>query len=370
MLTWLEIDTQAIKHNLKEFRRHLGRKILLMPVIKANAYGHGFLGVAKLLDQSREVDRLCVVSLDEALKLIKNKITKPVLILSFYDLEIKKLLPAVKNEIIFPLYNLEQAKILNAVGERAGKIVKVHLKVDTGAARIGLAPGEVIKFVNQIKKYRHIKITGLFSHFASSEDDRGYTLRQIKVFNKIYRDLRQTGINIKEQHLACSAASLLYPTANFNAVRLGLSLYGLYPNPKSKTKIKLRPALSWYAKIVQIKQIPKGARIGYGGTFITTKPTTLAVIPVGYFDGYDRRFSNKAQVLIKGQKCPIRGRICMNLSMMDITGLKGVKQGDKAVLIGQIKLNSVSVDNLAKIARTINYEIVDRINPLLPRIYI
>ncbi len=367
MLTWLEINKKAIEHNLCAFRRLIGRSALLMPVVKANAYGHGFLEVAKICDESGEADRIRVVNLDEALALLDAGIKKPIMILSFYELDKAKITRAIKNKIIFPLYSLEQAKFLNAVGERVGKKAIMHLKVDTGAARIGILPGDAVNFYQKIKLFKNLNIEGLFSHFASSEEDREYTDKQYKLFNKVATDLEQAGCKFKIRHMACSAASVVYPDSQFNAVRLGLGLYGLYPAQSVKDKLKLKPVLSWKTKIIQIKTLPAGAKVGYGGTFVTKKPTKLAILPTGYFDGYDRRFSNTAQVVVHGVKCPVRGRICMNLTMVDVSGVLNIQIGDEVVLLGKMGKNEISADYLAKLAKTINYEIVSRINPLLPR---
>ena len=233
---------------------------------------------------------------------------------------------------------------------------------------MGVLPDEAVEFMAQIKKYKFLDIEGIFSHFASSEDDVVYTQKQHQIFDKTIQELTADGWKIPLKHMACSAASLVYPEANFNAVRLGLGLYGLYPNNDLKRLINLKPVLSWQTSVIQLKTLKTGSKIGYGSTFITSRPTKLAILPVGYFDGYDRRFSNEAEVIIRGARCPVRGRICMNLTMVDISGIPGVKVGDKATLLGSIGRVKVSADELAVIAGTINYEIVDRINPLLPRI--
>jgi len=368
MYTWLEISEKAIEHNLKQFRKVIGPDRLLMPVIKANAYGHGFLGIAQICAKSALVDRLCVVNDEEALELLKHGIKKPIMILSFYELEIKKALQLAKNGVIFPLFTLEQAKFLDRVGEEAKKLIKVHLKIDTGASRVGIMPSEIKKFLKSISFAENLEIEGIWSHFASSEDDPAFTKKQYDIFNQAVKTLRQEGINPPLRHMSCSAASVLFSLQNFNAIRLGLGLYGLHPSPKTKSKIQLKPALSWNTKIVQVKKISVHTKIGYGGTFITTRSTKIAILPVGYWDGYDRRFSNNAFVLIKGKKCPVRGRICMNLTIIDVTAVPGVKAGDKVTLIGQDKKESITAEDLAKWAKTINYEIIDRINPLLPRV--
>ncbi|HSR88965.1 MAG TPA: alanine racemase [Candidatus Udaeobacter sp.] len=367
MLTWLEIDSQAIKHNLRQFKKTIGQKIMLMPVIKANAYGHGFLNIAKICHSSSEADRICVVSLDEALELIKNKLTrKPIMILSFFDQDEKKLALAIKNNIIFPLYSLENARLFNKIGERLNKKIKVHLKIDTGASRLGIMPDEAINFVNEIKKYKKIELEGIWSHFASSEDDFIYTKNQHEIFRSVCKNLEDNGVIIPIKHIACSAAIINHKFAHENAARLGLSLYGLHAT-KNKTDINLKPALSWFTKVIQVKTVPAGVKVGYGGTYTTNRPTKIAILPIGYWDGFDRRLSNTGHVLIKDKFCPVLGRICMNVCMVDVTNLE-VKAGDKVTLIGQDKSKSISVDDLANWCQTINYEIVDRINPLLPRI--
>jgi alanine racemase len=210
----------------------------------------------------------------------------------------------------------------------------------------------------------------VWSHFASSETDPVYTKKQYQIFKMVVALLKQQGIDPPLKHMSCTAAAINFSLNNFNAIRLGLGLYGLYSSPESREKIKLLPALSWKTKIIQVKTLPANTRVGYGGTFKTWKPTKIAILPVGYWDGYDRRFSNNAFVLVRGKKCSVRGRICMNLIMVDVSEVLNVKVGDEVILIGKDKTEVISVDDLAKWAKTINYEIVDRINPLLPRIVI
>jgi alanine racemase len=367
MLTWLKIDAEAIKYNAKQFKKLIGPTVLLMPVIKANAYGHGFLKVAKILHEIKEVDRICVVNLDEAVELIKNKLTKkPIMILSFFDnQDTEKINFAIKNNIIFPLYDLKNAQVLGRAGERLQKKIKVHLKIDTGASRLGILPKDALDFVKALQKLKHLEIEGLWSHFASSESDRNYTKTQYKTLKSVDENLQNNGFNIQIKHIACSSAILNTKFTHENAVRLGLSLYGLYPN--KKRTIKLKPALSWYTTIIQTKNLPKGTKVGYGATFMTTKPTMIAILAIGYWDGYDRRLSNNGYVLINTKFCKILGRVCMNICMVDVTGLK-VKAGDRVTLVGQNGKHAISIDDLAQWCQTINYEIVDRINPTLPRL--
>lgn len=369
MFTWVEIKTEAIQHNLREFRKLIGSKRLLMPVIKSNAYGHGFLGVAKICEESREVDRICVVNDTEAELLLENNIKKPIFILSYFSLEKERCERLVCQKVIFPLYTLDQAKFLNKIGEQLKCSVRVHLKIDTGAARIGILPKELENFSQEIKKFNFLDIEGVWSHFASSENDEKYSKKQIKIFNKVLEILKKQGIVPPIKHMSCSAASVNLPLDDFNAIRLGLSLYGLQSSEKNKKKISLKPALSWYTKIVQIKNLPVGEKVGYGGTFITKKPTKLAIVPVGYYEGYDRKLSNTGEMLIKGNRCQVRGRVCMNLCMVDITAVKKIKVGDRVVILGDGGRHFVTAEELAKKVGTLNYEIISRINPVLPRIF-
>lgn len=366
MFTWVEIDSKAINYNLKQFRKIIGPNRLLMPVIKANAYGHGFLEIAKICSQNKVVDRICVVNSDEATFLIEMGIKKPIMILSFFVLDEKILLKLAKNKVIFPLFSLKQAKTLNKVGDRLNKKIKVHLKIDTGTSRIGVLPQDLKKFIQSIKYLKYLEIEGVWSHFASSEDDAQYTQKQYDNFQDALKILKNNRVEPRIKHMSCSAATVAFKLEGFNAIRLGLSLYGLHPAEQTRNKVQLKPALTWNTTIIQTKIVPTGTKIGYGNTYTTKKTSKLAIIPVGYYDGYDRRFSNQGQVLINGVKCPVRGRICMNLTIVDITGVEA-GEGDRVILIGKQKNNIITVDELAKIAQTINYEIVDRINPLIPR---
>lgn len=367
-LTWIEISQSAINYNLKQFRKLIGPKVLLMPVIKSNAYGHGFLEVAQILEQNKEVDRICVVSLEEAIKLIDFGLKKPIVILSFYELDRNLLKKAIQNKVIFTLYDLKQAQILNNIAKQIKKIVKIHLEIDTGVSRTGILPQQALNFIKQLTKYQYLELGGIWSHFASSEDNPKYTFYQLNKFKNLINNLEYHQIHIPLKHFACTASTILYKESILNGIRLGIGLYGLHDNKDIEQKIKLKPALSWYTTILQVKELPPKTKIGYGGTYTTKKKTRLAIIPVGYWDGYDRLFSNKAQVIIHNKKCPIRGRICMNLSMVDVSNVKGVKPGDKVILIGKSTNQEITANDLAQWANTINYEIVTRINPLISRI--
>lgn len=368
MLTWVEISQKAIEHNLMAFRRLVGRGTLLMPVIKSNAYGHGLLEVGAVLSKNKQVDRLCVVNLEEAIMLLSAKVKKTIIILGIYEHDEQKIKIAIKAGVVFPLYTLEQAKMLERVGESIRKKVFVHIKLDAGASRIGVLPHEAAAFIKQVSAFSHIVIEGLWSHFSSSESSALVTKEQLQILTDVNSELINLNINVPLKHMACSASTILYPKTICNAVRFGISVYGLHPDISTNKKIKLQPALSWKTTVIQVKILPKGAKISYGGTYKTKRKTKLAVLPVGYWDGYARSFSNHADVLIKGVRCPVRGRVCMNLTMVDITDVPGeVKTGDIATLLGKDRKENISAEELAIHANTINYEIVTRINPLLPR---
>ncbi len=368
MLTWVEVSKSAIKHNLAQFKRLIGRQVLLMPVVKSNAYGHGMVEVAKICDTDKNVSRICVVNLDEALELIKNGIKKPILILSFYELDEKKLKTAIKNKVAFPVYTEDQLVVLNKIAKQLKTKAVVHLKIDSGTTRIGVLPNQAVIYAKKISKLNNLYLEGIWSHFASSENDPVFTKKQLDLFDNIIKQVEKEGIVIPVKHFACSAAMILHKDTHFNAVRLGLSTYGLYPDEKSRKKISLKPALSLNTKIIQVKNIPSDTKISYGGTYTTKQPTKIAILPIGYWDGIDRKLSNVGEVIIKGQKCPIRGRVCMNLTMVDVTKIQNVKIGDKATIIGSQGNTSVSADDLTRLIGTINYEVVDRINPQIPRI--
>lgn len=370
MLTWVEINKKALIFNLQQFRRKIGGRAEIIPVIKSNAYGHGFLEVARFCDTCNLINKIAIVSLAEALGLRKNKIKKPIIVLSFFDFEdLKKMGEKELKNIALPIYDLSTAQKLNNFAKKRGIKIEIHLKIDTGASRIGFWPKELIKNAESLKKLNNLEIEGIFSHFASSEEDKKYTQKQLRTFSQTISELKKGGINPPLKHIACTAAALAVPQSQYNAVRLGIGLYGLYPSLQIKKMnlIKLKPVLSWKTRLIQVRKIPKNTLIGYGGAYQTRCQTRLGIIPVGYWDGLDRKLSNCGQVLFKGKKCAILGRICMNLTMIDLTGLNA-KTGDKVTLIGKQGGAEITADDLAKKINTINYEVVTRVNPQIKRI--
>ena len=386
MLTWIEIKKQAIKHNLGQFKKIIGPKVKLMAVVKSNAYGHGMVEIAKIALKSG-ANWLGVANLDEALMLRRAKIKAPIFILSYWEM-IDQVKEAIKQNIDFPVYTFEQAEFLSKAAKSIKKKINIHIKIDTGATRIGVSTEEAVNFIKNIKNLPSLNIVGIFTHYAESESkDQSYTNQQTEKFQKILSLLKFFGIKIPLIHSGCSASTINNSKTFFNLVRVGLGMYGLYPSDYTKVnaqnkknsarggsalgrKIDLEPALSWKTKIIQIKNVPAGTFVGYDRTYQTDKTTKLAVLPIGYFDGYDRHLSNCGQVLIRGKYCPIRGRICMNLMMVDVSKIPDIKEGEEVVLIGKQEKNEITVDDLAKKIGTINYEVVCRINSLILRKYV
>lgn len=374
LATWVEISKSALLNNLDQFTKLAGKAVKICPIIKSSAYGHDMGQAAKTL-QNRPIWGFGVVNLVEALLLRRQGVRKPILVLSYVNADLKT---GIKQNISFSVYSLTFAEKLNRLGKKLSKRVNIHLKIDVGTSRLGLLPQEMPVFLSKIKSFKNLKIEGMFAHFADSESlDWNFTLKQLVLFNKVIRQAENEGFKIPVKHMACSAAALGSKNTHFNMIRLGLSLYGLWPSDAIRRRaekkynwLSLKPALSWHTKIIQIKKLPKGSLIGYGGTYKTNKPVKLAVLPVGYYEGYDRRLSNKGEILVKGARCPVLGRVCMNMMMIDVSKIKNLKAGERATLIGKQKNIEITADELAEKINTINYEVVARINPLIPRLYV
>jgi len=371
--SWVEVSKKTILSNLAQYQKVVGPQVAIMPIVKSNAYGHGMIAVAKLV--APKVKWIGVVNLAEGLVLRQNGIRKRIMVLSYCQPELLE--GGIKQNIELPIYDLSQARVISSIAKKIKKIARVHVKVDTGATRIGILASQASDFIKKISQLPNIKIEGIFSHFAASEENKKYTRQQLAVFNQILIQLEKSKIKIPYQHFACSAATLVEKKSHFNLIRLGLGLYGLWPSGTVKKIaqqqypwLKLKPALSWKTNIIQVKDIPAGTKVGYGLTYTAKKRMRIAVLPVGYFEGYDRRLGNFGRVLIKGKYCPVIGRICMNLMMVDISGIKEVKVSDEVVLLGQQGKAQINAEELAEKIGTINYEVVTRINPVLTRVYL
>lgn len=361
-LTTVEISKNNLIHNLGEFRKRVGKRIKIMAVVKANAYGHGILEVSQMVSKNG-ANWLGVDSLEEGLLLRQEKINLPILVLGYIPLsEIGK---AIKENLSFVVYNRQTLK-------KANQKAKVHLKLETGTNRQGIDIKEIVSFAKFCQK-KNIFLEGIYTHFANIEDtlDCSFAMEQLERFNKVLQSIKAANVKIPIKHTACSAAAILFPQTYFNLVRVGISLYGLWPSKETKisaqNSLELKPVLSWKTKIVQIKEVGKGESVGYGRTWWAARKTKIAILPVGYWDGYDRKLSNSGRVLIHGQFAQVVGRICMNITMVDVTDIPKVKLEDEVVLLGEQGKNEITAEELAEKIGTINYEVVTRINPLLPR---
>jgi len=373
---WLEISRQAFFHNIQEFRRRLGQTEL-MAVIKANAYGHGLLEIAGLGEEAG-LSWFGVNSVEEGLALRQAGFQQKILILGYVPLAQAE--AVVKAELRSIVYNQENLKALARAAQRYQKPAFIHLKIETGTNRQGIPANKLRNFCRLLKTLPGVVVEGISSHFANIEDttDDYYPKFQLTNFLKAVDYLENQGLKIPVKHMSCSAATILFPETHFNLARVGIGLYGLWPSKETlvscrlrgQEPLKLKPVLSWKARIAQIKSLPRGAYIGYGCTYRTTRPTRLAIIPVGYYDGYDRGLSNSAYVLVKGKRAQVRGRVCMNFIMADITDIPGVKLEDRVTLLGQEGKEKITADQLANLAGTINYEIITRINPSIPRLVV
>lgn len=368
--TWAEVNLGAVSHNVGELRKRVGKEVRILGAVKADAYGHGSIPVSQAILKAG-ADYLGVASLDEALELRRAGLEAPILIFGSN-------LPEEAEEIV--RYNLtatvcreEFASSLACLGRERGqgRKVKVHIKVDTGMGRVGVYFEEAVDFVRRVVGNEGLEIEGIYTHFPSAEEeDKTFSLTQIERFKQVIARLGEEGIDIPLKHMANSAAILNFPESYFDLVRPGLLLYGLYPSLEMKRELNLRPALSLKTRIVYLKRTPPGRPISYGRTYITERETVIATLPVGYGDGYSRFLSNKGEVLVRGKRAPIRGRICMDQTMVEVGHIPGVEVGDEVVLIGRQGEESITVEEIAERIGTVPHEIVSRLGKRVRRVYV
>jgi alanine racemase len=351
----LTIDLSALEHNYRQLRRLCDPQVKMLAVVKADAYGHGLIPVARKLADAG-VDYFGVGSLEEGLMLRRAGITLPVLLLLGILPEEAEC--SVAYDLDVALFRLDVAHALAAAAHNLGKKGQVHLKVDTGMGRLGVLPSEVLIFLAGLKKLRHLSVMGLISHLAvADEEDKTYTFKQVREFTSLLAAAREHGWKLPLSHITNSAALWEVPDAHLGLVRPGLMLYGSSPSPQRTPPIDLKPVMSLAARVLQVKRLPPGSSISYGCTYTTPDWCDLAVLPLGYCNGYSRLFSNRGEVLIHGRRAPIRGRVCMNLTMVDVTGIPEVKEGDRAVFLGEDQGDQLRAEELAGWAQTISYEI-------------
>jgi alanine racemase len=375
-LTWVEISRSALENNIREFRRIISPKTLLCPCVKANAYGHGLVEAARVF-LSAGADWLSVNALFEARELRLAGITAPIYILGYVPCA--ALQEAVALDCRLVVFGKDHIRALAQAAKAAGRPARVHIKVETGSNRMGVRMDELVEFARFIQKQKLVEIEGLATHFANIEDTTDHTFAELQLrrFQDAADMVEAAGITVPIKHCANSAATILFPKTHFQMVRLGIAGYGMWPSNETyvsfvkerKNNFQLAPAFTWKTRIAQLKTVPAGEFVGYGCTYKTSHTTRLAIIPVGYYDGYDRGIAG-GHVLIRGRRAAIRGRICMDMLMAEVTDIPGVKAEDEVVLMGRSGDECISAELFAQWAATINYEVTTRVNQRIARILV
>ena len=369
--TWIEINKSSLLHNIKMYKEVIGSSLLGI-VVKSNAYGHGLMEVAKICQESPYADWLLTATLSEALELRKNGITKPILVIYFIDEDPHK---AFEHNIEMMVADHETLEELNAIGKKLGKQGKIHLKIDSGMSRFGFSPEEIIPIAKKALTMPGIQINGIYSHLAQAANpDQTFNKEQEATFLNVLKMLEDENIQIPYKHLSNSAGSTVLDNQYTNMVRLGLGAYGWWPSQSNKdiaqTKnphFELKPVLTFKTRIFQIRNLEENRFVGYDRTYKTIAPTKIAVLPVGYYDGYDRRLSSKGILLIRGQYAPVIGIIAMTTTIVDITHIPDAQVGDEVILMGDYE--KITPTQLANVIGSFNArEIMTRLNPTIPRI--
>jgi len=364
VVTWAEIDLDAIAHNVQAIKNFVGPNVEIIASVKANAYGHGLLPVSRTALEAG-ASHLAAHRIQVAVTLRESGITAPILLMghtppSGVDL-------VLRNHITPTLVDWETARLISAHAEEP---TPVHVKIDTGMSRYGLEPEKAVDFVRYIASLPNLRIEGLFSHFATADqEDLSEARRQLQRFQAVLDELERLGYSIPIPHMCNSAAVVSVPEAHMAAVRPGLLIYGMAPSPACTPPFPLHRALSLKTTVIHVRDLEPGSAISYGRTFIAPRPIRVALISLGYGDGYPRLASNRGVVLIHGQRAPIRGRICMDQMIVEITNIPDVRVGDEVVAIGQQGDDEITAEEVADWAETIHYEIVTDLLPQVVRVY-
>ena len=361
------IDHAALRWNLQQIRAKVGAQVKILSMVKANAYGHGAVAAAKTL-HTAVGDAFGVATPDEGIELRRSGIGAPILVVAgvYQD----QLEPFFAHSLTPVIYDLDGLTALESAVERRGASLDIHLKIDTGIGRLGVLACELDSWLPRLKALKALKIEGVLSHFSTAESvDGDFTKKQLEIFSSVVARMRAAGMT-PLFHFANSAATITQPAAYFDMVRPGIMLYGVYPSPAMARQIQLKPVMTWQTKILQLKKVPSGTSVSYGQTFITKRESLIATLPVGYADGYQRLLSNRGEVLVRGERAPVTGTVCMDLTMIDVTDIRNVQQGDEVVLLGRQDHAEITADEMAAWANTISYEIFTSIGARVPRIHI
>jgi len=372
-----DIDLDAITINIQQLKKVTSPGARFMAVVKANAYGHGAVEVARQA-LAGGADWLGVARIQEAVALRKAGIDGQILVMNYTPPEFASL--ALEHDLVLTVFDLDTAKAISDMAEATGSQIVAHLKTDTGMGRLGLRPtgekgtgldSQRINLAIQIANLPGLDLEGIFTHFAAADSrDRTYTENQFALFCDYIDELQKHGLEFKIRHAANSAAIIAHPNTHLDMVRAGIALYGLNPSMEvNLDHLATRPAMALKAHLVHVKKVPAGFCVSYGMTYRAPQPTTIATIPLGYADGYNRLLSSKGTMLVRGQRAPIVGRVCMDLTMLDVGHIEGVRTGDEAVALGRQGDETITADEIAGVLGTINYEIVSSITARVPRIF-
>jgi alanine racemase len=361
----LEVDLEAIAHNVRRVVEIVGPSVQVLAVLKADGYGHGAVRVARTALNNGACS-LGVASINEGLALRRAGVSAPILVLGFTPAWQAHEL--VLNGLTATVFDLDVARALERAATQLDSQVRVHIKVDTGMGRLGLLPDDVVSFALALRSLSRLVLEGVFTHFSVADSDPDYTRWQAGRFQAVLDALAREGIDPSLVHAANSAAILSLPESHFGMVRLGIAMYGLHPSPQLRCPPDFRPALSFKTEVAQVKTLAPGSYVSYGNTYQTTDRQRIAVIPVGYADGFRRAPRHWGEVLVRGQRAPIVGRVCMDQTMIDVTAIADVRQGDEVVLIGEQGGESITAEQVAERLGTINYEVVSEILARVPRV--
>jgi alanine racemase len=365
---WVEIDLDQLKANLGKVREWVGPERKILVAVKADAYGHSSVAVSRALVEEG-ASMLGVASLEEAIEIKRGGAGIPVLILSPSSfVEIPEI---VAEGFVSTVSNMEYARRLSFAAGAAGKRMRVHIEVDTGMGRTGVGYEVAADFIEEVGDLGPIEVEGVFTHFADAESqDRAFACEQLRRFNGVLEELKARGMEIPIVHAANSASLLNLKGSHFNMVRPGLIVYGIYPSEWVEKAIGVKPVMTFKARVAHLNHVPKGGSVSYGRTYRTERDSVIAVVSVGYADGYPRALSNKGEMLIRGRRFSIVGVVCMDLTMVDVTGHPEISIGDEVVLMGRSGDEEITANELAMVSGTISYDIICSVGPRVPRVFL
>ena len=366
--TVAEIDLSAIAHNLRALRKLAGEKIQVIGIVKADGYGHGAVPVSRTLSDGG-VKRFAVATVEEGAALYDAQLPGSVLVLGAQGRCEIEAISDFGFEVV--VSDLEFAAQLDEVARKRRRSAEVHLKFDTGMGRIGFPVEQAIKVARRIAELPGLSVVGVMTHFACADDAAGaeFTRDQIRLFTSLRQTLQAINFRIRHWHACNSGGLLQYPEARFDAVRPGIAMYGSYPSPETARPVELREAMTLKTRLAQVRDVPEGATVSYGRTWTARRPSRIGILPIGYADGWNRAASNKGHALVRGQRAPIAGRVCMDMTMVDVTDIPGAAEGDEAVLLGAQGKERISIEEVAALLGTIPNVVVTSLTARVPRVY-